>query len=97
MGPQISWRRSIRAPLDDSPGIYPLAVLHHPGYYYYEAARSLTGPDQAQAIIEALSKSYEQFKRNQGDRMTLKVASAIADAYLQSEKYDLAIKYRHGC
>ncbi|KAJ9075980.1 hypothetical protein DSO57_1039669 [Entomophthora muscae] len=93
LGSQISWRRSIQAPLDDAPGIYPLGVLHHPGYYYYEAARNLTGPDQSQPVIEALSKSYEQFKRNHGNRMTLKVASAIADAYLQSNKYDLAIKF----
>ncbi|KAI9296935.1 hypothetical protein K502DRAFT_347560 [Neoconidiobolus thromboides FSU 785] len=49
--------------------------------------------DHTQLIIESLSKSYEQFKKYKGGRMTLWVASEIADSYLLAEKYDLALKF----
>ncbi|KAI0244854.1 hypothetical protein L0F63_000853 [Massospora cicadina] len=98
MGSHTAWRRptqsaSVRGAPSEVASTHPLAVLQHPGYYYYEAARHLTGPEHSPTVIEALSKGYEQFKRHRGDRMTLKVASAIAAAYFRSGKYDLALEF----
>ncbi|CAG8535127.1 12219_t:CDS:2 [Acaulospora colombiana] len=42
--------------------------------------------------IELLTKSYEQFKKQKTGRMTLYLASEIAETYFEAEKYDMALK-----
>ncbi|CAG8514102.1 18433_t:CDS:10 [Dentiscutata erythropus] len=61
---------------------FPTSVL--------EAERSV---DHSTLTIELLTKSYEQFKKHKGGRMTLYLASEIAGAYFEAKKYDMALKF----
>lgn len=53
--------------------------------------------DHSTLTIELLTKSYEQFKAQKAGRMTLYLASEIANTYLESEKYETALKYFIDC
>ena len=49
--------------------------------------------DHAALCVELLTKSYEHFKRQKHGRMTLFLASEIADEYFESNKYEMALKF----
>ena len=49
--------------------------------------------DHSTLTIELLTKSYEQFKAQKTSRMTLYLASEIANTYLDAGKYETALKY----
>ena len=49
--------------------------------------------DHSTLTIELLTKSYEQFKAQKTGRMTLYLASEIANTYLDAGKYETALKY----
>ncbi|CAG8671699.1 3712_t:CDS:10, partial [Acaulospora morrowiae] len=55
-----------------------------------EAERNL---DHSTLTIELLTKSYEQFKKQKTGRMTLYLASQIAETYFEAGKYDMALKF----
>ncbi len=48
--------------------------------------------DHSSLTIEMLTKAYEQFKKYQSVRMTLYLASEIANAYQSAGKHSMAIK-----
>ncbi|KAF0525068.1 Gryzun, putative trafficking through golgi-domain-containing protein [Gigaspora margarita] len=49
--------------------------------------------DHSALTIELLTKSYEQFKKYKGGRMTLYLASEIAGAHYEAENYVMALKF----
>lgn len=49
--------------------------------------------DHSGIVIDLLSRSYEQFKRNNNSRMMLFVAGEIAKLYRMSGRHDMALKY----
>ena len=49
--------------------------------------------DFASITIDLLTKSYEVFKKTRQTRMTLFVANMIAEQHMQSENYDMAMKF----
>ncbi|KAJ3023675.1 hypothetical protein HKX48_001899 [Thoreauomyces humboldtii] len=49
--------------------------------------------DHATFVIELLTKSYEQFKKQRAGRMTLFLASEIARVYEASGKHEMALKF----
>lgn len=49
--------------------------------------------DHSTLTIELYTKSYEQFKAQKTGRMTLYLASEIANTYLDAGKYETALKY----
>jgi hypothetical protein len=59
---------------------------------FVEALDIERGVDHSVMAIELLTKSYEQFKRFRNVRMTLYLASEIANEYFEGGKYDMAIK-----
>lgn len=85
-----------------------IVELHHAGFYYHMAAvcqrhhshiarQSHALPDviqNSEAIaVDCLTKSYEQYKKRSCARMTLYLASLIADHHMQQGKFDTAQKY----
>jgi hypothetical protein len=54
-----------------------------------EAERNV---DHSTLTVELLTKSYEQFKAQKTGRMTLYLASEIANTYLDAGKYETALK-----
>ncbi|CAI2164898.1 20189_t:CDS:10 [Funneliformis geosporum] len=55
-----------------------------------EAERNV---DHSTTTIELFTKSYEQFKAQKTGRMTLYLASEIANTYLEAGKYETALKF----
>jgi hypothetical protein len=49
--------------------------------------------DHASTTVELLTKSYEHFKKYKHGRMTLYLASEIAQEYFEAAKYEMALKF----
>jgi trafficking protein particle complex subunit 11 len=66
-----------------------IEIPNPPPQHILEAERNI---DHSTLTIELLTKSYEQFKAQKTGRMTLYLASEIANTYLDARKYETALK-----
>ncbi|CAG8550412.1 7506_t:CDS:10 [Funneliformis caledonium] len=67
-----------------------LELQNIPPQNILEAERNV---DHSTLTIELFTKSYEQFKAQKTGRMTLYLASEIANTYLEAGKYETALKF----